>query len=114
MKIKENPDGSKELEGTAEELAEFEKRRRGEVKEDKKDKKKVLLKDTQDFGELIGKIVSDQLDKRQIKIVNLPHTCPITLPARTNPHETIEPWIVPYQTIPIKIEPWKYEITYRQ
>lgn len=42
MKVKENKDGTKELEGTPEELAaytEYERQRKGEVKEEKKNKK---------------------------------------------------------------------------
>lgn len=95
MKIKENPDGTKELEGTPEELAEFERRRRGEVKEDKKDKKKLLLEGTEDFAEIIRKVVSEELDKR-------PHTT-ITIP-----QETKSPWDFPVlpQIHPSPIMPW--------
>ena len=62
MKIKENPDGSKELEGTPEELAEFEKRRRGEVKEGEKKVKKVLLRDATKEDFVLGTMLSSGYD----------------------------------------------------
>ncbi len=74
MKIKENPDGTKELEGTPEELAEFERRRRGEVKEDKKDKKKLLLEEAEVVSEYIRKILIEELDKRPLTTITFPST----------------------------------------
>jgi hypothetical protein len=100
MKIKENPDGTKELEGTPEELAEFERRRRGDVNEDKKDKKKVLLEGVEDIGEMIRKIVGEELEKRPTTTITFPPVeskpmfpCVPTVKPFGNP----EPWIDPYR-----------------
>ncbi len=45
MKVKENQDGTKEYEGTAQEIAELERLGRGEVKEEKKDKRQILTEE---------------------------------------------------------------------
>ncbi len=86
LKIKKNPDGSIELEGSVEEIDAYEKLHRGEVKEDKENKKKILLKENEsNFDEEEIKRFIEQLQEWYEKV-----------PVKNDEYNPwLNPWIYP-------------------